>query len=510
MTSGDSVPGSVTLHILLMALALQPCAAVMAAEEAPACDAEREQEACSVSRGSMLLQMVQNRSRPSVALAEDEGDFCCWAADNVIDFCGTCKSVAGASNWCALSKSNCEQCSGGEAKWCTQQLSSPTPAPAQEPQHGATDFCCYSARVPSNACATCNYVAEATNWCAQSQANCGQCSGGTAIWCTSDGAPSVTQHPTALPGPPAGPSAAPTTAPTTQAPVPASTTPAPAATSAAPVPVQTQPPTTAAPAPASTAPPAVSPTSAPAPSSTAAPVPADVWDGTNMKMTHYWDCSGQGCDAATLQPWDEHKYISPPGYGPQDPADFGGALFGEKMWLTGAASDALSGLMGPDDGCCGEDPNDGGVGGCGKCALVQNPDSRHPDWTAVVMKKNRCPPWSNGCGAGEPHFDVAAPGFDNLQWSTANVCGIRPGTGFANQGQSEALGSWWSRCADTSECAELCNELPADFRKGCRLFASWGWHRGNPDRVKFRAVECPAAFVGHVASLFGASGPAAR
>jgi len=228
-----------------------------------------------------------------------------------------------------------------------------------------------------------------------------------------------------------------------------------------------------------------------------------------MKMTHYWDCSGQGCDAATLQPWDEHKYISPPGYGPQDPADFGGALFGEKMWLTGAASDALSGLMGPDDGCCGEDPNDGGVGGCGKCALVQNPDSRHPDWTAVVMKKNRCPPWSNGCGAGEPHFDVAAPGFDNLQWSTANVCGIRPGTGFESQGQSETLGSWWSRCADTAECADLCDELPADFRKGCRLFASWGWQRGDPERVKFRAVECPAAFVEHVSSSFGASGPTA-
>jgi len=225
-----------------------------------------------------------------------------------------------------------------------------------------------------------------------------------------------------------------------------------------------------------------------------------------MKMTHYWDCSGQGCDATTLQPWDVNKYISPPGYGPQDPDAHGGALYGEKMWVTGAASDALSELMGSDDGCCGEDPNDGGVGGCGKCALVQNPDSLHPEWTAVVMKKNRCPPWSNGCGAGEPHFDVAAPGFDNLQWSTANICGLRPGTGFDSQTQSEAVGSWWTQCSNTADCSHLCNELPVEFQAGCKLFASWGWKRGDPMNVKFKAVPCPAAFVEHVSRQFGPSG----
>lgn len=227
-----------------------------------------------------------------------------------------------------------------------------------------------------------------------------------------------------------------------------------------------------------------------------------------MKMTHYWDCSGQGCDAGTLQPWNKEKYISPPGYGPQDPMDHGGPMYGEKLWLTGAASDALSQLMGDDDGCCGADPNDGGVGGCGKCALVQNPNSEHPEWTAVVMKKNRCPPWSNGCGANEPHFDVAAPGFDNLQYSTANICGMRPGTGFDSQQQSETLGKWYTRCKNTAECVDLCDKLPSAFQKGCRLFASWGWQRGDPDGVKFRAVECPRAFVSHVGSQFGPNGAA--
>jgi len=228
-----------------------------------------------------------------------------------------------------------------------------------------------------------------------------------------------------------------------------------------------------------------------------------------MQMTHYWDCNGQACDATVLQPFDLGKYVSPPGYGPQDPRNFtGGSVYGEKMWLTGAASDALSELLGPNDGCCGAE--DTGVGGCGKCLLVQNPDSLHPDWTAVVMKKNRCPPWTNGCGAGVPHFDIAAPGFDNLEFSTANICGA-PGTGFDSQQQSTALGCWWRHgCANTAECDFLCAALPEEFQEGCRLFASWGWTRGDPSSIKFTAVECPAAFTAHVSGQFDANGVVSR
>jgi len=307
-------------------------------------------------------------------------------------------------------------------------------------------FCCFQ-----GACNSCLALSQPGDWCGASRENCESCSAGSASWCEGQ------SHPT------------------------------------------------------------VSPTPSPG-SSTEGGKNGDGgagnnnggqghWDGTNMKMTHYWDCSGQGCDASTLQPWNLEKYVAPPGYGPQDPVEFGGALYGEKMWLTGAASDALSAIMGPDDGCCGEDPNDGGVGGCGKCLLVQNPDSLHPSWTAVVMKKNRCPPHSNGCGANQPHFDIAAPGFDNLQWSTANVCGIRPGTGFASQQQSETLGRWYSQCDNTADCDHLCDQLPAAFQKGCKLFASWGWSRGNPDNVNFRAVQCPREFVQHIGSQFAGSGP---
>eukprot|EP00931_Biecheleriopsis_adriatica_P111597 TRINITY_DN85_c0_g1_i5.p1 TRINITY_DN85_c0_g1~~TRINITY_DN85_c0_g1_i5.p1 ORF type:complete len:455 (-),score=70.27 TRINITY_DN85_c0_g1_i5:32-1396(-) len=243
-------------------------------------------------------------------------------------------------------------------------------------------------------------------------------------------------------------------------------------------------------------------TAAPSPS-TSTNAPSGGWDGENMVMTHYWDCSGQGCDATVLQPWDGSKYVSPPGYGPQDPKDHGGAAYGEMMWLTGAASDVLSALMGPDDGCCGA--MDDGAGGCGKCLLVENADSVHPEWTAVVMKKSRCPPWAEGCGANEPHFDVAAPGFDNLQWSLANICG-QPGTGFDNQSQSESVGNWWTECSNTAACSYLCDKLPEHFQAGCKLFASWGWKRGNPSSVKFNAVPCPSAFAEHVSKQFGPAG----
>jgi hypothetical protein len=130
----------------------------------------------------------------------------------------------------------------------------------------------------------------------------------------------------------------------------------------------------------------------------------------------------------------------------------------------------------------------------------------HPDWTAVIMKKNRCPPWTNGCGDGKAHIDVAVPGYDNLQYSTANVCGIREGTGFASQGESDALGDWYNTCSNTADCAYLCDSLPEQFQKGCRLFSSWGWTRGDPDAVKWKVVDCPAAFQEHVGGQFGAGG----
>merc|ERR1712176_355647 len=186
-------------------------------------------------------------------------------------------------------------------------------------------------------------------------------------------------------------------------------------------------------------PPTPNPTSPP--QSSPSPPPSEIdWDvDGGLVMTHYWDCSGQSCDATTLSPWDPTKYRSSPGYQPQDPNNFGGSVYGEKMWLTAAIMNIDMGLS---DSCCGD--TDDGSGGCGQCVLVQNPDAINPDWTALIMKKNTC----GSCVSG-PHIDVNVPGFDVLQYSIANTCG-EPGTGLTKE-QSAVVGQWYNNYAKQSK-----------------------------------------------------------
>jgi len=223
---------------------------------------------------------------------------------------------------------------------------------------------------------------------------------------------------------------------------------------------------------------------------------------SGLKLTHFWDCNGMGCDATTLQPWNEDNYVAAPGYSPQDPNDFGGSVYGEKMWVVGAASDTLAQMLGQDDGCCGSDTDSMG---CGKCALIRVPTATNSDWTALIMKKNRCPPHSNGCELGNVHFDVAVPGYDNLQFSTANVCGQRAGTGFHSAQDSAVLGDWYTQYPNTAQASSRCARLPTEFQKGCELFSEWGWTRGDPN-AQFQVVECPSAFKDYVADQFDANG----
>jgi len=226
------------------------------------------------------------------------------------------------------------------------------------------------------------------------------------------------------------------------------------------------------------------------------------WIGT-LKSTHFWDCNGLSCDAPTLQPWSPREYKAAPQYAPMDPAKHGGAKYGEKLWMVGAASDALSDALGPDCDCCGVD-NEGG-GGCGKCLLVQNPTAVNSAWTAVVMKKSRCPPHSAGCDS--PHMDFAVPGFDHLGYSTANVCGdgSKSNTYFSKH-QSGICGS-----VSPKDCN--CDGLPSDtaeqrmLKDGCLLFKAWGWHHGVPN-LNYKSVLCPAGFIEKVrqGSAFGPGG----
>ena len=231
-----------------------------------------------------------------------------------------------------------------------------------------------------------------------------------------------------------------------------------------------------------------------------------------LKATHFWDCNGGACDATVLQPWIESKYSYAAQYAPMDPADHGGAAYGEHMWLTGAASDTLSSLMGTDDGCCGA--TNPVSGGCGRCLLIKNPDAVNADWSAVVMKKNRCPPESNGCEAGKAHLDIAVPGYDNLAYSTANICGSSSRTEtFLTKSQSSICGSWYERGASTDivgacDCSSLPSSTPEEklLLKGCTLFTSWGWQSGDPSQLSYQVVACPSEFSAIIGAAFGAAG----
>mmetsp|Transcript_56311 Transcript_56311/g.174725 ORF Transcript_56311/g.174725 Transcript_56311/m.174725 type:complete len:495 (-) Transcript_56311:130-1614(-) len=222
-----------------------------------------------------------------------------------------------------------------------------------------------------------------------------------------------------------------------------------------------------------------------------------------LQATHFWDCNGGSCDASQLRPWSIWQYKYAPHYAPTDPHKHGGPLYGEKLWLTGAASDSLAQMLGPDTDCCGRDG--GGGGGCGQCLLVKAKESDHPDWTAVIMKKNRCPPHSYGCD--KVHMDVAVPGFDHLQYSTANICGshTRSDT-YISRHQSAICGATAPKHCD-------CGQLPDDTKErrqikdGCLLFKRWGWHHGTP-KLDYRPVPCPQNFVNWVkyGNAFNAQG----
>jgi len=221
-----------------------------------------------------------------------------------------------------------------------------------------------------------------------------------------------------------------------------------------------------------------------------------------LSSAHYWDCHGQSCDATHLQPWDASKYVSPPEYAPMNPEAHGGSKYGEKLWMTGAVSDAVSKLLGPDANNCGSDT--GGGGGCGKCMLIKNRDA-DKDWTAVVMKKKRCNPWNTGCGDGKFHLNVAVPGFDHVEMSAVNMCGKAGST--LSREQSSSCGGKEPRSCN-------CSVIPANsraqrqMRTGCELFQAWGWNNNNP-ALEWRTVECPSKFIEQVqlGAAFGLRGP---
>jgi len=101
-------------------------------------------------------------------------------------------------------------------------------------------------------------------------------------------------------------------------------------------------------------------------------------------------------------------------------------------------------------------------------------------------------------------MDFAVPGFDNLQYSTANVCGSRPGTGLSK----DQSGICAHGPPHTCNCHGIPGHLPK-MKKGCELFKAWGWHTGTP-HLDWRPVPCPKGFVKKIQAAFTKDGPPAR
>mmetsp|Transcript_31133 Transcript_31133/g.70794 ORF Transcript_31133/g.70794 Transcript_31133/m.70794 type:complete len:336 (+) Transcript_31133:51-1058(+) len=229
----------------------------------------------------------------------------------------------------------------------------------------------------------------------------------------------------------------------------------------------------------------------------------DVWQA-GLHAGLFWDCNGASCDASKLDPFDPMKFSYAPQYAPTDPLKHDGPLYGEKLWMTGAASDALSKLLGEDRGECGHD----GKGGCGRCLLIRNPSARRAEWTAVVMKKGRCHPSSAGCEAPKVHLDVAVPGYDKESRASASECGRseREQT-YLTLPESRVCSSVFN----TTKKACTCERMPEHttqqrlLKHGCQLFSEWGWGRADPV-LEYRHVECPPVFVDSISGAFGPSG----
>lgn len=118
--------------------------------------------------------------------------------------------------------------------------------------------------------------------------------------------------------------------------------------------------------------------------------------------------------------------------------------------------------------------------GCGDCVLLTAPAGGK----MVVRVNNQCPGGSNPA-CREPHFDIAVPGFDNLQYSVNNQCNVPP------HNCDPAIRS--DACAHGSIGSCNCDAVSSDpvVSTGCKLFQGLAW--GDNPRVSTQKVACPSA-----------------
>ena len=313
---------------------------------------------------------------------------------------------------------------------------------------------------------------------------------------------------------------------------PTPTDPTPTPTDPTPTPTDPTPtPTDPTPTPTDPTPTPIDPTpTPPSPPTPPTPMPVDGWYGNNsnqkVKSTHYWDCSGQSCDACIANiDWDtKYGYKSPFNYAPVDPKTLGGSKYGEVLWMTGAVDKPVAetlnkannkGLDGlPAHKQCKES---GCKAGCGKCALVKKLDDPSDDNTILVMQRNTI--WNNckldtgywpGWAGGQ--WDLNTPGMDcnpNLGMhkcpSTAHTCGNKYTNLSKESGYSvaEARGTQ-DRLAACENLKDL-NGQPANakLREGCKLFIQYAdkvGGIGGEHPLKYKPVDCPENYINYIKS----------
>merc|ERR1712241_1484384 len=95
-----------------------------------------------MGRAAALLQREQSVEWHALTIHESEDYYCCLAAKEESDECGTCwpHEKVTSSHWCGQSEANCGACSGS---WCSRMgstVESATPETHIQPA-GESDSC---------------------------------------------------------------------------------------------------------------------------------------------------------------------------------------------------------------------------------------------------------------------------------------------------------------------------------------------------------------------------------
>ena len=126
--------------------------------------------------------------------------------------------------------------------------------------------------------------------------------------------------------------------------------------------------------------------------------------------------------------------------------------------------------------------------GCGKCFKVTGSSNTGPnpgqETTLVLKGTNICP--TGICNEnGKAHFDIAAPGFDVLEYSWSNTCEeLEPDEleGF------QACGRWMIDSQEWEENCDCSKFNSPVLRAGCENFYSMKWDNAA---VTYEEVVCP-------------------